>query len=42
MLDDMVTSCPDTIQLDWDIQSALDAGDMQRVQELSQIKYDMN
>tara|TARA_R100001463_G_scaffold55910_1_gene107735 strand:+ start:369 stop:548 length:180 start_codon:yes stop_codon:yes gene_type:complete len=42
ILDDMVTPSPDTMQLDWDIQSALDAGDIQRVQELSQMKYDMN
>lgn len=42
ILDDMVTASPDTMQLDWDIQSALDAGDIQRVQELSQMKYDMN
>lgn len=42
ILDDMVTPSPDTMELDWDIQSALDAGDIQRVQELSQMKYDMN
>ena len=29
-------------QIDWDIQSAQEAGDTQRVQELYTIKHDMN
>ena len=29
-------------QLDWDIQCAIEAGDWDRVQELTTIKHDMN
>lgn len=42
ILDTMVSFNDNTSTLDWDIQSATDAGDHQRVQELIQIKHDMN
>jgi len=42
ILDTMVSFNDNTSTLDWDIQSATDAGDYQRVQELIQIKHDMN
>lgn len=42
ILDTMVSYNDNTSTLDWDIQSAIDAGDQQRVQELMQIKHDMN
>lgn len=31
-----------SLQIDWDIQSAIEAGDTQRVHELYTIKHDMN